>query len=59
MAKVKQAKEMIEGLSRFEEKYLDELLKYQEAYNILMDYFDDLDNETKYQAHKRLNKIGL
>ncbi len=51
MAKVKQIVD--------KDKHLMELLKYQEAYNILMDYFDDLDNDTKYQAHKRLNKIGL
>ena len=59
MGKVKQAKEMIEGLSGFEEKYLDELLKYQEAYHILMDYWDLLPDEEKKESHKRLGKIGL
>jgi len=42
-----------------EEKYLDELLKYQEAYNILMDYFDEWDSETKFLVHRKLEKIGL
>ena len=59
MGKVKQAKEMIEGLSGFEEKYLDELLKYHEAYHILMDYWDLLPDEEKKESHKRLGKIGL
>ena len=59
MGKVKQAKEMIEGLSGFDEKYLDELLNYQEAYNILMDYFDEWDSETKFLVHRKLEKIGL
>ena len=42
-----------------EEKYLDELLKYQEAYHILMDYWDLLPDEEKKESHKRLGKIGL
>ena len=58
MGKVK-AKEMIEGLSGFEEKYLDELLKYHEAYHILMDYWDLLPDEEKKESHKRLGKLGL
>ena len=59
MGKVKQAKEMIEGLSGFEEKYLDELLKYHEAYHILMDYWDLLPDEEKKESHKRLGELGL
>ena len=59
MGKVKEAREMIEGLSGFEEKYLDELLKYHEAYHILMDYWDLLPDEEKKESHKRLGKIGL
>ena len=58
MGKVK-AKEMIEGLSGFEEKYLDELLKYHEAYHILMDYWDLLPDEEKKESHKRLGELGL
>ena len=54
MGKVKQtAKES------FEEKYLDALLKYQEAYHILMDYWDLLPDEEKKESHKRLGKLGL
>ena len=59
MGKVKEAREMIEGLSGFEEKYLDELLKYHEAYHILMDYWDLLPDEEKKESHKRLGKLGL
>ena len=54
MGKVKQtAKES------FEENYLNALLKYQEAYHILMDYWDLLPDEEKKESHKRLEKIGL
>ncbi len=42
-----------------EEKYLDELLKYQEAYHILMDYWDSFPDERKNHIHKRLEKLGL
>ena len=59
MGKVKEAREMIEGLSGFEEKYLNALLKYHEAYHILMDYWDLLPDEEKKESHKRLGKIGL
>ena len=59
MGKVKEAREMIEGLSGFEEKYLDELLKYHEAYHILMDYWDLLPDEEKKESHKRLGELGL
>ena len=59
MGKVKEAREMIEGLSGFEEKYLDELLKYHRAYHILMDYWDLLPDEEKKESHKRLGKLGL
>ena len=41
------------------EKYIDELLKYHEAYHILMDYWDLLPDEEKLESHKRLEKIGL
>ena len=38
----------------------DELLhKYQTAYEILMDYFDDLPDDIKNKLHIRLAKIDL
>ena len=58
MGKVKEAEVMFHK-DRFEEKYLDELLKYQEAYNILMEYWDCLPDEEKQEVHKRLEKLGL
>ena len=54
----KEAKVMFHK-DRFEKKYLDELLKYHEAYHILMDYWDLLPDEEKKESHKRLEKIGL
>ena len=42
------------------EKYLDELLKYQEAYHILMRYFDiALTDEEKNEIHLELERLGL
>ena len=32
--------------------------KHEVAYNILMDYFDELPEETRAEAHKRLEAIG-
>lgn len=32
---------------------------YQKAYNVLMDYFDELSEESKQECNKRLNKLGL
>ena len=58
MGKVKEAEVMFHK-DRFEEKYLDELLKYQEAYHILMDYWDSFPDERKNHIHKRLEKLGL
>jgi hypothetical protein len=31
--------------------------KHEVAYNILMDYFDELPEETKVEAHKRLEAV--
>ena len=43
-----------------EEKYLDELLKYQEAYHILMRYFDiAFTDEEKNEIHLELERLGL
>ena len=58
MGKVKEAEVMFHK-DRFEKKYLNALLKYQEAYHILMDYWDLLPKEEKLESHKRLEKIGL
>jgi len=32
--------------------------KHEVAYNILMDYFDELPEETRAEAHKRLEAVG-
>ena len=33
--------------------------KYKEAYNILMDYFDELSHESRVEIDKKLRKINL
>ena len=60
MGKVKEEEsEVMFHKDRFEENYLNALLKYHEAYHILMDYWDLLPDEEKKESHKRLEKIGL
>ena len=38
---------------------LEGLIKYQFAYDILMEYFDDLPEEEKPKIDKRLKELGL
>ena len=38
---------------------LEDLIKYQYAYDILMEYFDYLPDEDKPKIHKRLKEVGL
>ena len=38
---------------------LEDLIKYQYAYDILMEYFDYLPDEEKPKIHKRLKEVGL
>tara|TARA_R100001244_G_scaffold60743_1_gene51007 strand:+ start:1164 stop:1271 length:108 start_codon:yes stop_codon:yes gene_type:complete len=33
--------------------------EYKEAYNILMDYFDELSHESRVELDKKLRKINL
>ena len=40
-------------------KHLEELIKYQYAYEILNEYFDDFPDELKPIIHKRLEGLGL
>lgn len=37
----------------------ENLLKYQKAFNLLMEYWDSLPDEEKPEIDKRLKKIGL
>tara|TARA_Y100001938_G_scaffold55226_2_gene77045 strand:+ start:6581 stop:6691 length:111 start_codon:yes stop_codon:yes gene_type:complete len=34
-------------------------LKYYQAYNVLMDYFNQLDHESRKEVDEKLNQIGL
>ena len=40
-------------------KHLEELIKYQYAYDILMEYWDSFPDEEKPIIHKRLEGLGL
>ena len=35
------------------------LKRFEKAYNILMDYFNDLPEETRIEVDERLNKVNL
>ena len=38
---------------------LEDLIKYQYAYDIFMEYFDELPDDVKPKLHKRLEGLGL
>ena len=38
---------------------LEDLIKYQYAYDIFMEYFDKLPDDIKSKLHKRLEGLGL
>lgn len=40
-------------------KYYKALKNYQKAYNILMNYFDELTPESRAEIDKKLKKVGL
>ena len=37
----------------------DELTKYRDGFDILMEYFDNISDEEKQKVHERLKEIGL
>jgi hypothetical protein len=37
----------------------DEVEKYKEGFNILMEYFDSIPDEEKNKVHTRLKEVGL
>ena len=37
----------------------DELTKYRDGFDILMEYFDSISDEEKQKVHERLKEIGL
>lgn len=39
--------------------YIMKKTDFKKAYNILMDYFDELSNESRIEADKRLSEVGL
>ena len=38
---------------------LEKLIKYQVAYDILMDYFDEFPDKEQHIIHNKLKKLGL
>ena len=40
-------------------KHLEKLIKYQHAYDILMEYWDYFPDEEKPKIYKRLEGLGL
>ena len=52
-------KQLFDEYKQRDEDALLELIKYREAYDVLMDYFDDFNSETKTTIHLKLKKLGL
>ena len=50
--------QVCEGYEKEVLKYLD-VDNYKEAYNILMDYFDELSEESRTEIDKKLKGLGL
>ena len=50
--------QVCEGYEQEVMEYLG-LDKYKEAYNILMDYFDELSEESRTEIDKKLKELGL
>ena len=52
-------KQLFNEYKQQDENTVLDLIKYREAYDILMDHFNDFDNETKTTVHLKLKKLGL
>jgi len=46
-------------MSKEKETTEQRLKRFEKAYNILMDYFNDLPEETRIEVDERLNKVNL
>ena len=42
-----------------DEETIFELIPYRDAYDIFMEYFDELPDQDKKELHKRLEGLGL
>ena len=38
---------------------MNQTKRFEKAYNILMDYFDELSDESRIECDERLNEVGL
>jgi len=52
-------KQLFNDIDQTDENAVIELIKYRHAYDILMDYWSDIPEEKKKEAHKRLEGLGL
>ena len=50
--------QVCEGYEKEVLKYLD-VDNYKEAYNIFMDYFDELSEESRVELDEKLKELGL
>jgi hypothetical protein len=46
-------------MSDYTNKLLDEAIKYKQAYEILIEYFDSISDEEKPKVDKKLKELGL
>ena len=52
-------KQLFDQYSSDDEETITSLIPYRHAYDIFMEYFDNLPDEDKKKLHKRLEGVGL
>ena len=52
-------KQLFDRHKQEDEETILELIPYRHAYDIFMEYFDELPDEDKKKLHKRLEGLGL
>ena len=52
-------KQLFDRYSSDDEETITNLIPYRHAYDIFMEYFDNLPDEDRKKLHKRLEGLGL
>ena len=52
-------KQLFDEYKQQDEDAILDLIKYRHAYDIFMEYFEELPDEDKKNLHKRLEGLGL
>ena len=52
-------KQLFDDIDKTNDETIVDLVKYRHAYDIFMEYFDELPDNDKKELHKRLEGLGL